>query len=333
MHSTIIWVFLNCFEWYLCIIHALNKHVNIKISFAKSVCSALFEMSEMSDALSAFILLIVYLTSSSEMCKSNVTVKSINESVMLLTSVWESERKNLSCNILIFFLNVVVIWLVSLHFNDKNSESFLDSWLLILTYFAKHHIDLSASLSSCICDLKCAHFTCWIILFLWSLCFRYLFHAFNVLCVFHTICSHLDFITIFKQFEFQKFFAQLDDFVKRVNFSMIFCNILITLHILSFIIILLFKEWFNERCICRYALNASVFIFFHNHQVEDCTEVVCRHSSVTIKRWFNSWCKLMCTSHLHVMNCIFSLLKTRLIVVNWLWVLQVIMSDFSNNFN
>jgi len=204
---------------------------------------------------------------------------------------------------------------------------------LILTHFAKHHIDLSASLSSCIYDLKCAHFACWMILFLWLLCFRYSFHASNVLCIFHMICSCLDFITIFEQFKFQKFFAQLNDFVKKINFSMIFCNILITLHILSFIIILLFKRWFNERCICKYALNASVFIFFYNHQVEDCTEFVYRYNSVTIERWFNSWCRLMHTLHLHVINCIFSLLKTKLIVVNWLWVLQVIMSDFSNNFS
>jgi len=44
-------------------------------------------MSETSDALSAFILLIVCLTSSSEMRKLNDTVKNINESAMLLTSV------------------------------------------------------------------------------------------------------------------------------------------------------------------------------------------------------------------------------------------------------
>ncbi len=147
------------------------------------------------------------------------------------------------------------------------------------------------------------------------------------------IRSRFDFVTISEQFEFQKFFAQLDDFVKKINFSMISCNILITLHILSFIIILLFKEQFNERCICRYAFNASVFIFFHNHWVENCTEVVCKQSSVTIERWFNSWCRLMRILHLHVMNCIFSLLKTKSIIVNWLWVLQVIMSDFSNNFS
>ncbi len=156
------------------------------------------------------------------------------------------------------------------------------------------------------------------ILFLWSLCFRYSFHASSVLCIFHMIHSCFNFIIIFEQFKFQKFFAQFDDFVKKVNFSMIFCNILITLHTLLFIIILLFKEWFNERCICKYALNASVFIFFHNHQVEDCTEVVYKHSFMIIERWFNSWYKSMHTLHLHIMNCIFSLLKTKSIIVNWL---------------
>ncbi len=160
MHSTIVWVFLNCFEWYLCVTHALNKLISIKISSARSVYSTLFEMFEMSDALSAFILLIVYLTSFSEMRKSNDTVKSINEFAMSLMFIWENERKNFSRNISIFFLNVVIIWSMSLHFNDENWESFLDSWLSILTHFAKHHIDLSASLSSCICDLKCARFAC-----------------------------------------------------------------------------------------------------------------------------------------------------------------------------
>ncbi len=114
---------------------------------------------------------------------------------------------------------------------------------------------------------------------------------------------------------------------------MIFCSILITLHTLSFIIILLFKERFDERCIHKYTLNASVFIFFHNHWVEDCTDVVYKQSFIIIERWFNSWCRLICILHLHVMNCIFSLLKTKSIVVNWLWVLQVIVSDFSNNFS
>ena len=117
-------------------------------------------MFEMSDALSAFTLLIVYLTSSSEMCKSDDIVKSINEFAMLLMFIWESERKNFSCNILIFSLNVIVIYSLSLHFSDENWESFLNSWLSILTHFAKRYINLNALLSSCICDLKCARFAC-----------------------------------------------------------------------------------------------------------------------------------------------------------------------------
>jgi len=44
-------------------------------------------MFEMLDALFAFTLLIIYLTSSSEMCKSDDIVKSINELVMLLMFV------------------------------------------------------------------------------------------------------------------------------------------------------------------------------------------------------------------------------------------------------
>jgi len=44
-------------------------------------------MFEISDALFAFILLIVYLTSSSEMRKSDDTVKNINEFAMLLMFV------------------------------------------------------------------------------------------------------------------------------------------------------------------------------------------------------------------------------------------------------
>ncbi len=198
---------MNCFEWYLHVTHTLNKLISIKVSFARSVCNILFKMFKIFNTLSAFILLIVYLTSSSEMCKSNDIVKNINESAMLLTFVWENEKKNFSRNISIFSSNVVVICLLSLRFNDENWESFLNSWLSILTHFAKHHIDLNMSLSSCICDLKCAHFACWMILFLWSLCFRYSFHAFSVLCIFHIIRSRLDFITISEQFEFQKSLA------------------------------------------------------------------------------------------------------------------------------
>ena len=121
----------------------------------------------------------------------NETVRNMNDFAMLLTFTWEDERKNFSRSISIFFLNVVIIWSMLLRFSDKNWESFLDIWLSILAHFAKRHIDLSASLSSCICDLKCACFICRMILFLWSLCFRYLFHASNVSCVFHMICSHL----------------------------------------------------------------------------------------------------------------------------------------------
>ncbi len=185
MHSTIVLAFLNCFEWYLCITYALNKLISIEISSARSVCSALFKMLETSDALSAFILLIVCLTSSSEMHKSDDIVKSINKSAMSLMFIWEDEKKNFSCNISIFFLNIIVIWSMSLRFNDKNWESFLNSWLSILTHFAKHHIDLSASLSLCIYDLKCARFACWMILFLWSLCFSYRKYVVYVACNIH----------------------------------------------------------------------------------------------------------------------------------------------------
>ncbi len=140
---------------------------------------------------------------------------------------------------------------MSLRFSDENWESFLNSWLSILAHFAKHHIDLNASLSSCICDLKCVHFICRMILFLWSLCFKYSFHASNVSYIFHMICNHLDFITTSKQLWFQKSFTQFNDFVKKINFLMIFCNTLIILHTLSFIIVLLSKKRFKDKCICR----------------------------------------------------------------------------------
>ncbi len=175
----------------------------------------------------------------------------MNDSAMLLTFIWEDEEKKFSHSISIFFSNVVIIWSMSLHFNNENWESFLNSWLSILAHFAKHHINLNASLSSCICDLKCAHFICWMILFLWSLCFRYSFHTSNVSCVFHMICSRLDFITTLKQLWFQKSLAQFNDFVKKVNFLMIFYSTLIILHTLSFIIVLSSKECFNNRCIHR----------------------------------------------------------------------------------
>jgi len=242
---------LNCFKWYLCVMHALNKLVSTEISSAKLAWSALFKISEALDALSAFTHLIVYFTSSSVMRELNETVRDMNDFAMSLTFAWENEKKNFSRSISIFFSNVVVIWSMSLHFSDKNWEIFLDNWLLILAHFAKHHIDLSASLSLCICDLKCVHFICQMILFLWSLCFRYLFHASNVSYVFHMICSHLDFITTLKQLWFQKSLAQFDDFVKKINFLMIFCSTLIILHTLSFIIVLLSREHFKDKCICK----------------------------------------------------------------------------------
>ncbi len=179
--------------------HALNKLISTEISSARLAWSTLFEIFEASDALSAFIHLIVCFTSSSVMRELNETVRDMNDSAMSLTFAWEDERKNFSCSISIFFSNVVVIWLMSLRFNDENWESFLDSWLLILAHFAKHHIDLNALLSLCICDLKCVHFVCWMILFLWSLCFKYSFHASNMSYIFHMIHSHLDFITTSKQ--------------------------------------------------------------------------------------------------------------------------------------
>ncbi len=240
---------MNCFKWYLCITHALNKLINTEISFVRSAWSALFEISEMSDALFIFTCLIAHFISSSEMRESDDIAKDMNESEMSLMSACENEEKNFSCSISIFSSNVVIIWSVSLRFNDENLESFLDNWLSILTHFAKHHIDFNVSLSSCICDLKCVHFVCLMILFLWSLCFKYSFHVFNVSCVFHMICSHLDFITTLKQLWFQKFLAQFDDFAQRVNFLMIFYSTLMISVALSFISALLFREQSDKKCI------------------------------------------------------------------------------------
>ncbi len=235
----------------MCITHALNKLVNTEINSVKFTWSTLFEIFEAFDALSAFTHLIICFTSFSVMRELNETVRDMNDFAMLLTFAWEDEKKNFSRSILIFFLNVVVIWSKSLHFNDENWESFLNNWLLILAHFAKHHINLNALLSSCICNLKCAHFICWMILFLWSLCFRYSFHASNVSCIFHMIYNHFDFITTSKQFWFQKSLAWFDDFVQKVNFLMIFYNTLIILQTLSFIIVLSFNECFKDKCICR----------------------------------------------------------------------------------
>jgi hypothetical protein len=114
LHNTIIWIFLNCFEWYLCIMHALNKLVSIEISFARFTWSILFEISEVLNALSAFTYLIVCFTSFSVMHELNKIVRDMNDSVMSLTFAWEDEKKNFSCSISIFFLNVIVIWSVTI---------------------------------------------------------------------------------------------------------------------------------------------------------------------------------------------------------------------------
>ncbi len=123
------------------IMHALNKLISTEISSARLAWSTLFKIFEALDALSAFTHLIVCFTSSSVMRELNETVRDMNDSAMSLTFAWKDEKKNFSCSISIFFSNVVVIWSMSLHFSDENWESFLNSWLLILVHFAKHHIN------------------------------------------------------------------------------------------------------------------------------------------------------------------------------------------------
>lgn len=66
-------------------------------------------------------------------------------------------------------------------------------------------------------------------------------------CDFHTTLKYLDSTTTFKQFKFQKFFAELDNFIKKINFSITFYNNLITLLTLSFIIILLFSKQLDVK--------------------------------------------------------------------------------------
>ncbi len=146
--------------------HALNRLISTEISFVKSAWSALFEISETSDALFAFTHLNTCFISFSKMREFDDTVKDMNEFEMLLMSAYEDEEKNFSCSISIFSLNIINMCLVSFCFNDENWESFLSSWLSILAHFAKHHINFNALLSLCICDLKYAHFICLMILFL-----------------------------------------------------------------------------------------------------------------------------------------------------------------------
>ncbi len=102
---------------------------------------------------------------------------------------------------------------------------------------------------------------------------------------------------------------------------------------LSSIAVLSLKEWSIRKCILKWAFSVSVFIFFHNQRVVSCMKNVRRHSFMTIERWLDSWCRSVFILHLCIMNCIFSLSNAKFIVVSWLWISLVIMSDSSNNFN
>ncbi len=168
------------------------------------VWRTLFEISEMSDTLSAFTHWIVCFILSFKMMKFKSIIMNMNDFEMLLTFVWKKEGKILFCNTSIFFLNDVVMNLMSSHFNNENWESLLSCWLPILAHFAKHHINFNVSLSLCIYVLKWTLFVSLMILFLWSLYLRYSFQTFKVLCIFHSLCN---FDTTLMQYWFQKFFA------------------------------------------------------------------------------------------------------------------------------
>ncbi len=150
MHNTIIWVFLNCFEWYLWITHALNRLINIEVSFIKLAWSALFEISNASDALLTFTHCIIYFISSCDKIELNDIVSNINDLEMSLMSIWKDDEKNFFHSIFVFSSNDFIMWLKSILFNEENCESFLSSWLLILTHFAKHQIDFDSLLNLCI---------------------------------------------------------------------------------------------------------------------------------------------------------------------------------------
>jgi len=124
---------LNCFKWYLCIMHALNKLVSTEISFARLAWSTLFEIFEVSYALSAFTHLIVCFISSSVMRELNETVKDMNDSAMLLTFTWEDEKKNFSrselndCELLLLQSCFCIVTML----NSWTSLSIRnDSWIL-----------------------------------------------------------------------------------------------------------------------------------------------------------------------------------------------------------
>ena len=111
------------------------------------------------------------------------------------------------------------------------------------------------------------------------------------------------------------------------------CNAWVISATLSSIAVLSSRKQLTKRCILRWVFSASVFIFFHNRQVVSCMKNVRRHSFVKIERWSDSWCRSVLILHLCIMNCIFSLSNARSIVVSWLWVSLVIVSDSSSNFS
>ncbi len=114
---------------------------------------------------------------------------------------------------------------------------------------------------------------------------------------------------------------------------MISCSTWMISATLSSIAVLSLREWSTKKCILKWVFSASVFIFFHNQQVVSCTKDVRKHNFVTIERWSDFWCRLILILHLYIMNWIFSLSNAKSIVVSWLWVSLVIMSDSSNSFS
>ncbi len=114
---------------------------------------------------------------------------------------------------------------------------------------------------------------------------------------------------------------------------MISCNAWVISATLLSIAVLSSRKQSTKRCILKWAFSASVFIFFHNQRVVSCIKIVRRHNFVTIEKWSDFWCKLILTLHLYIMNWIFSLSNARSIVVSWLWIFLVIVSDSSSSFN
>jgi len=102
---------------------------------------------------------------------------------------------------------------------------------------------------------------------------------------------------------------------------------------LSSIAVLSLRKWLMRKCIFKWVFNASVFIFFHNQWVVSCMKNVHKYNFMTIEKWSNLWCRLILILHLYIMNWIFLLLNAKSIVVSWLWVFLVIVSDSNNSFS